>query len=67
MTVDKSHAGALTDEQSAILIACAYRLDEAESLYIAEELRSVMRALLAAAPVEQLAAAPADELAALPR
>ncbi|KGC66688.1 gp63 domain protein [Burkholderia pseudomallei] len=57
MTTDKSHAGALTDEQSAILIACAYRLDEVESLYLAEELRSVMRALLAAAPVVQHAAA----------
>ncbi|MDN7965981.1 hypothetical protein QZM91_00365 [Burkholderia multivorans] len=43
--------GELTDEQSAILIASAYRLDEVSSWYLAEELRSVLRALLA--PTQQ--------------
>ncbi|MBU9262011.1 hypothetical protein KTD13_16770 [Burkholderia multivorans] len=39
--------GKLTDEQSAILIASAHRLDEVSSRYLAEELRSVLRELLA--------------------
>ncbi|SAJ96702.1 hypothetical protein UA18_03480 [Burkholderia multivorans] len=43
--------GKLTDEQSAILIASAHRLDELSSVYLAEELRSVLRALLA--PTQQ--------------
>lgn len=43
--------GKLTDEQSAILIASAHRLDEVSSRYLAEELRSVLRALLA--PTQQ--------------
>ncbi|WP_249201289.1 hypothetical protein [Burkholderia cenocepacia] len=60
MTENNCRAGALTSEQSAILIACAHRLDEVESQYLAEELRSVQRDLLAASPVEQHEAAPAD-------
>ncbi len=59
MTENNCRAGALTSEQSAILIACAHRLDEVESQYLAEELRSVQRDLLAASPVEQHEAAPA--------
>ncbi|MCO8609682.1 hypothetical protein KGP95_13305 [Burkholderia multivorans] len=43
--------GKLTDEQSAILIASAHRLDEVSSRYLAEELRSVLRELLA--PTQQ--------------
>ncbi|MBR8123268.1 DUF551 domain-containing protein [Burkholderia multivorans] len=41
--------GKLTDEQSAILIASAHRLDEVSSRYLAEELRFVLRELLAPA------------------
>ncbi|WP_053298878.1 hypothetical protein [Burkholderia multivorans] len=64
MTENNYRAGALTNDQSAILIACAHRLDEVGSQYLAEELRSVQRDLLAASPVQQPAAAPipADDL-----
>ncbi|AYJ74306.1 hypothetical protein phiE131_040 [Burkholderia phage phiE131] len=60
MTANRCLTPKLSDEQSAILIACAYRLDEVESQYLAEELRSVQRTLLAASPVEQPAAAPIE-------
>ncbi|HEF4732694.1 hypothetical protein KDW57_23140 [Burkholderia multivorans] len=58
MTENNYRAGALTNDQSAILIACAHRLDEVGSQYLAEELRSLQRDLLAASPVQQPAAAP---------
>ncbi|WP_249174591.1 hypothetical protein [Burkholderia cenocepacia] len=58
MTENNCRAGTVTNDQSAIFIACAHRLDEVGSQYLAEELRSVQRELLAASPVEQPAAAP---------
>ncbi|HHT8835139.1 TPA: hypothetical protein ACT5B7_006666 [Burkholderia cenocepacia] len=60
MTENNCRAGTVTNDQSAIFIACAHRLDEVGSQYLAEELRSVQRELLAASPVEQPAAAPID-------
>ncbi|WP_326973065.1 hypothetical protein [Burkholderia pseudomallei] len=61
MTENNCRTGTVTNDQSAIFIACAHRLDEVGSQYLAEELRSVQCDLLAASPVEQPAAAPIDD------
>lgn len=53
MTENNCRTGTVTNDQSAIFIACAHRLDEVGSQYLAEELRSVQCDLLAASPVEQ--------------